>query len=268
MRKGAILLLTLSLVLMACRGSAAEITVPVDERLAAPASVTVTTISAAPTTMAERDPFPVTVSSDLGPVEIAARPRRIVSLSATATEMLYAIGAAGQMIATDLTSNYPDEANSTPKLDSFNFSVEEVAALDPDLVILAFDFQGETEALASLEIPFLLLGPPADLEAAFSQLENVGLAIGHPAEAEALAGTLAAEAANIVGSAAGIAGVTVYHEVDETLYTASSSSFIGDLYQRLGLVNVADAADAGGPFPQLSAEFIVDQNGGDRAPLI
>ena len=51
-----------------------------------------------------------------------------------------------------------------------------------------------------------------------------------------------------------------FHEVDETLYTATSASFIGDLYQRLGLVNIADAADVGGPFPQLSAEFIVDQN--------
>jgi len=174
--------------------------------------------------------------------------------------MLYAVGAAEQVVATDLTSNYPAAATNTPKLDSFNFSVEEVAALDPDLVVLAFDFQGETASLTTLEIPFLLLGPPVNLESAFAQLESVGRATGHSAEAEALAAGLAAEVEEIVGSADAIRDSTVYHEVDETLYTATSSSFIGDLYQRLGLVNIADAVDAGGPFPQLAAEFIVDQN--------
>jgi iron complex transport system substrate-binding protein len=239
----------LSIVLVSCRASAAQ--------------TTTTTATPSPSTTpvrAEDETFPVTVPTDLGPVEIGTRPARIVSLSATATEMLYAVGAGEQVVATDLTSDYPDAAGTTPKLDSFNFSVEEVAALDPDLVILAFDFQGEAAALATLDIPFLLLGPPLDLESAFSQLVSVGLATGHASEAEDIAGGLAAEVADIVRSAAAIEGVTVYHEVDETLYTATSGSFIGDLYRRLGLVNIADKADLGGPFPQLSAEFIVDQN--------
>ena len=265
MRKGAILLSILTLTLVSCRASTVDTTALVGEPVATTAPTTTTSSPVAATgpsttVMAEDEAFPVAVPSDLGRVDVENRPDRIVSLSATATEMLYAVGAADQVVATDLTSNYPAAATTTRKLDSFNFSVEEVAALDPDLVILAFDFQGETAALATLEIPFLLLGPPVDLESAFAQLESIGLATGHGPEAHALANALADEVAEVVRSAAPIKGVTVYHEVDETLYTATSASFIGDLYQRLGLVNIADEADVDGPFPQLSAEFIVDQN--------
>ena len=204
--------------------------------------------------------FPSTVQTDVGPVTIAAEPQRIVSLSASHTEMLYALGVDDRIVATDLTSNYPPAARDTVKLDSFSFNIEEVAALDPDLVILAFDFQGETAALAALNIPFLLLGPPPTIEEAFSQIRNVGAAVGRPLEARTLTDGLVAELDRIKGSSARLRGVTIFHEVDETLYSASSDSFIGNLYTRLGLVNIADSAGVGGPFPQLSAEFIVDQD--------
>lgn len=241
MRRGAILLLALSLVLVSCRISATETTVAAEE----PAAASL---------------FPVAIETDLGQVSIASEPSKVVSLSATATEMLYAVGAGGQVVATDLTSNFPAEADATMKIDSFNFNAEEVAALDPDLVVLAFDFQGETEALAALGIPFLLLGPPADLESALSQLLNVGLATGHPEEAASLTSGLAAEVDALVAAAGPLRGTTIYHEVDEALYSASSASFIGDIYYRLGLVNIADGVESAGPFPQLSAEFIVDQD--------
>lgn len=241
MRRSALLLLALSLVLVSCQASAAETTVPTTE--AGAVSV-----------------FPASVETDLGTVDIETQPSRIVSLSATGTEMLYALGAGGQVIATDLTSNFPEEATATAKLDSFNFNAEEVAALDPDLVILAFDFQGEGEALAALGIPFLLLGPPLDLEGALSQILNVGIATGRGEEAAVLAADLAAEIDALVAAAAPVRGVKIYHEVDETLYSATSGSFIGNIYQRLGLENIADRVDGAGPFPQLSAEFIVTQD--------
>ncbi|MGI9648093.1 MAG: ABC transporter substrate-binding protein [Acidimicrobiia bacterium] len=204
--------------------------------------------------------FPVSVETDLGPVTIEAQPSRIVSLSATATEMLYAVGAGPQVVATDLTSNFPDEALTTAKLDSFSFNAEEVAALNPDLVILAFDFQGEGEALAALSIPFLMLGPPGDLEGALSQLLNVGIATGRGEEAGVMVSDLASEVDELVAAAGSIDGVTIYHEVDETLYSATSDSFIGNIYDRLGLVNIADGVEAAGPFPQLTAEYIVAQD--------
>jgi iron complex transport system substrate-binding protein len=52
--------------------------------------------------------------------------------------------------------------------------------------------------------------------------------------------------------------LTYYHELDKNLYTATSSTFIGQLYKQLGMDNIADAADKEGTgYPQLSAEYVV-----------
>ncbi len=227
---------------------------------AAPTTTTAapTTTTAAPTTTTTAVAgFPVTIPADNGDVTIEARPERIVSLSSTHTEVLYAIGAGARIVATDLTSNHPAAANETPKLDSFNFNVEEVAGFDPDLVILAFDFQGESEQLAALGIAHLVLGPPSDVGGMLDQIVAVGRATGDEDEAVDLASDLADRMDAIVARAGGVAGVSFFHEVDETLYSTTSASFLGDVYARLGLVNIADEADPGNPFPQLSPEFII-----------
>lgn len=258
LRKSALLLALLALLLTACRASTTETTVPEAEP-----AVSTTTTAPRPTTTTTGAPppeFPVQVPTDSGNVRIPAEPQRIVSLSATHTEMLYAIGAGTRVVATDITSNFPAAALETAKLDSFNFNIEEVAALDPDLVIIAFDFQGEGEALETLGIPFLLLGPPSTFLDALTQIEDVGLAVGRGEAAFLLARQMAAEAIDLIDASAPIGGITFFHEVDETLYSATSESFVGDLYRMLGLSNIADSAGVAGQFPQLSAEYIVDQD--------
>ncbi|MFQ5947507.1 MAG: ABC transporter substrate-binding protein [Acidimicrobiia bacterium] len=200
--------------------------------------------------------FPVTV----GGVTIPARPERIVSLSATHTEMLYAVGAGPEVVATDLFSNFPPDAEQTEKVDSFNLSVEAVAALEPDLVILAFDPGEVVAGLELLGIPALLFDAAATLEDAYIQMEEVGAASGHAAEAAQLVATLQREIDAIVSQIQRpVPAFTYYHELDQTLFTATSSTFIGELYGLLGMENVADPADEDGfGFPQLSAEFLID----------
>ncbi len=191
----------------------------------------------------------------------AGAPQRIVSLSATHTEMLYAIGAAEQIAGTDLTSNYPPAAEETPKVDSFNFDVEEVAAMDPDLVVLAFDFAGEVAALEALSIPTLLLPPPTTLEGAYEQLEQLGTAVGRGDAAAELAASMRAEIDGLIEAAAGEPG-SLFHEVDNTLFSANSSTFIGDVYRRFGFTNIADEVpdEFGSGFVQLSPEFVIDSD--------
>ena len=266
MRRSALIALVLvGALLGACRSTTAAQTIPTSQPTTTTtvplAAAPPTTMAATPTTGEPAAPsFPVTVDTDLGAVTLAGQPSRIVSLSATHTEMLYAVGAGDQVVGTDLTSNFPPEAETTAKVDAFSFSVEEVVALEPDLVILAFDFQGESEALEALDIPFLLLGPPSTLEGAFAQLLVVGAATGHLGESSRLAENLVAGVAELTDAAAPIRGITIYHEVDDLLYSASSESFIGDLYRRLGLINIADGVEGGGAFPQLTAEFILAED--------
>ncbi|HVM64854.1 MAG TPA: ABC transporter substrate-binding protein [Acidimicrobiales bacterium] len=202
--------------------------------------------------------FPVTVTAANGSVTVPARPSRILSLSATATEMLYAIGAGSQVVGVDKYSTDPPNAPRT------NFDgtegAESYVPLHPDLVVVAFDSGGKLSSeLAALKVPALVLPPATTIDDTYSQFTLLGRVTGHAAEAAQEDATIRQKLDAITASVGTRAkGLTYYHEVDNTLYTATSKTFIGALYARLGMVNVADAADhSGSGYPQLSAEYLV-----------
>ncbi len=187
-------------------------------------------------------------------------PVRIVSLSPTATEMMFAIGAGDQLIAIDDQSNYPAEALELPnELSGFEPNVEAIAALEPDLVLIGGDFTGLGAQLDALDIAWWD-GPAAlIIDDSYRQIEELGDATGNSEAADALVKEMQAGIDEIVLATPELAGpLSIYHELDPTLYSADSTTFIGELYSLLGLENIADAAegDSGG-FPQLNAEFIV-----------
>ncbi|HSQ37464.1 MAG TPA: ABC transporter substrate-binding protein [Acidimicrobiia bacterium] len=198
--------------------------------------------------------FPVEVEG----TRIPAAPQRIVSAGASHTEILYAIGAGRQIVATDQFSDYPSAAAATPKLDAFNLGVEAVASFDPDLVVLSFD-PGDLQAgLTALGIPTLLLAPPATLEDVYGQIRALGEASGHPGEASALVVEMADEVARLTAALPEQPSApTYYYELDPTLYSLTSRTFVGGLLAMLGLGNIADAADDGTGYPQLSAEYVL-----------
>lgn len=203
--------------------------------------------------------FPVTVASADGNIAIKTRPTRIMSLSASATQMLYAIGAGPQVVAVDEYSTYPSKAPRTD-LTGYETSAESYLPYHPDLVILAFEESPTVVSqLAALGIPTLLLPPATTVAGTYDQLHELGLATGHVSAAGTEVANVKAQLSAIVASTGGKAkGVTYYQEVDPTLYTATSHTFIGALYARLGMVNVADAAgSAGDGYPQLSAEYLL-----------
>jgi iron complex transport system substrate-binding protein len=206
--------------------------------------------------------FPVIVVDPTGSMTIFERPQRIVSLSATHTEMLYAIGAGDQIAATDLTSDFPPEARDTPKVDSFAFNLEQVLALQPDLVIVAFDFSGEVEALEGAGVNALLLPPAGDVAEMLLQLNLIGTATGNAPAARGEADRLRTAIDGLIDVYRTDEALTFYHEVDSTLFSVNSATLLGGIYESFGLVNIADAApdEFGSGFPQLSAEFILESD--------
>jgi iron complex transport system substrate-binding protein len=201
--------------------------------------------------------YPLTVETSQGTITVDDRPERIVSLSPTATEMLFAIGAGGQVAAVDSNSNYPKEAPTTD-LSAYEPNLEAIAGYKPDLVVYSDD-PGELAAgLGKLGIPALAQPAAKGLEDTYAQLDQLGRATGHAAEAGQLTATMRAEVAKITAASRPERPLTYYHELDKNLYTATSKTFIGQLYGQLGLKNIADAADkdASG-YPQLSAEYVV-----------
>ena len=214
-------------------------------------------IAAEATTTTEAAAFPVTV----GDLTLNAEPQRIVSMSATATEMLFAIGAGDKVIAVDNFSNYPAPTAEVEKVDAYQPNVEAISALEPDLVIISYDPGNLVEQLNALSIPVFAAYAVSNLDGAYEQLEQLGALTGRLAEAVQLSATMQAEIAEIV---AGVTKtdppLTYFYELDPTLYTITSNTFVGGVMASLGLVSVADGVEAGNDYPQLSAEVLVNKD--------
>jgi iron complex transport system substrate-binding protein len=208
---------------------------------------------------AEEAAFPVTIDAANGEVTIEQPPEAIVSLSASATEMLFAIGAGDQVVAVDSTSDYPAGVPTTD-LSAFEPNVEAIAGFDPDLVVASDDINALVGGLEALGIPVLLATAAVTLEDSYTQIEQLGAATGHVGEAAELVGQMQTDIDEIVDGLPDVdEPLTYYHELDDTFFSVTSGTFIGELYGLAGLENIADEAEGGvdALYPQLSAEFIV-----------
>jgi iron complex transport system substrate-binding protein len=194
------------------------------------------------------------------PFTVDARPERIVSLSPSATEGLFAVGAGEQVIAVDEFSDHPAEAPTTD-LSGFTPNVEAIVALDADLVVVSYDPGDLVASLAATGVPVLVLDAAVDLEDVLRQLTILGTVTGNVDSATEVVADLELRIANVLAGTPTLdVPLTYFHELDDTLFTVTSRTFVGSVYGLLGLVNVADAADPDGAafgYPQLSAEFLL-----------
>ncbi len=204
--------------------------------------------------------FPVTVTAFGNNVTITHRPTAIISLSASATEMLYAVGAGDQVKAVDQYSNYPPQAPKT-KLSGLEPNLESLIADKPDLVIIDADRSGLDKRLTSLGVPLLMLPAAAKLDDVYAELETVGTATGHASEGKQEATKVRTQIQRIAASVQQPAKPrTYYYELDPNYYSVTSDTFVGRVFALLGLKSIGDkakdAVSAGG-YPQLSAEYII-----------
>jgi iron complex transport system substrate-binding protein len=191
----------------------------------------------------------------------AATPHRIISLSPTATESLFAIGAGKQVIAVDDQSDYPKRAPKTT-LSGYTPNVEAIAGYRPDLVVLSGDANDVVSGLRKLDIRVLVQPAAKDLAGAYAEIKQLGAITGHRKSAGALVTRMKRRIAKSIASVPK-RRLAVYHELDPTYYSATSKTFIGRIYKLFGLGNIADAADSSASgYPQLSAEYIVSSNPG------
>ncbi|HWO59134.1 MAG TPA: ABC transporter substrate-binding protein [Umezawaea sp.] len=209
-----------------------------------------------PSTPSATADFPVT----FGSLTLAERPTRIVVLSPSATEMLFAIGAGGQVEAADDNSTYPAEAPRSA-LSGFQPNAEAIAGHDPDLVVISDDLNQIVDQLGKLKIPVYLAGPARTLDDTYTQISDLGRLTGHVSEASDVVTRMKNDIAKTIADVPRRQDKpTYYYELDQTLYSVTGQTFIGKLFDQIGLVNVADAVDPGQAstgYPQLSAEFLL-----------
>ena len=194
-------------------------------------------------------------------VQIAwSKPDRIISLSPTATEMLFAIGAGGNVVAVDSHSNFPKDAPLT-KLSALEPNLEAIASYKPDLVIIAFEIGNLKVDLNAVGIEVLMLPATPTVEDALKQILEIGDITGNEENAEKLVVKIRSQIKTISLQREGKPKFSVYHELDENYYSPSTWSFLGNIYDILGFKNIADEADtAKTGYPKLSAEYIMVSN--------
>lgn len=203
--------------------------------------------------------FPATVETGAqgakATITLKQKPSSIVSLSPSATEMLYAVGAGDQVKAVDDQSNYPKDAPRT-KLSGFQPNVEAILGYEPDLVVTADAPPDMVAGLKKVGVPTLSLPAPADLDGMYDEIERLGEATGHADEADKTVAKVKTDLKKVVADAPKVTGKTYFHELDDTLYTAKGNTLMGQVYGLFGLKNIADKAK-GGDYPQLNDEYVV-----------
>jgi iron complex transport system substrate-binding protein len=216
--------------------------------------------AASPTPATPAADFPVTVTrSDGRELTIAEAPQRIASLSPAATEVLYAVGAGPQVVATDLQSDYPPEAASTTKLDAFQPNLEAIAAVEADLIVIANNQDDVVQALDRLGKTVLFLKVPDTIDGVIWQVQLLASATGHAEEGERLAGEMEGRIEAVTSKLTDVEqGPRVYHELDNTFFTVAPNSFVGDFYNLLKAQNIAEGAATA--YPQLTQEEILDRD--------
>ncbi|MHB1208736.1 MAG: ABC transporter substrate-binding protein [Acidimicrobiales bacterium] len=205
-------------------------------------------------------------------------PQCIVSLSPSATETLYAIGAGAQVQAVDQDSNYPAQAKrlaARHKINALSPSVEALLGIcavtsthpssKPDLVVISYNANSIQQQLSAQGVKVVMQDAPTSVSGALAQIRQLGQLTGHAARADALAASMQRRISADIASVPAHSSkkISVYYEISANpYYSLTSSTFVGTLLKSVGLVNIADAdatsADAG--YPQLNAEYIVSSN--------
>ncbi|MGH8994781.1 MAG: ABC transporter substrate-binding protein, partial [Acidimicrobiales bacterium] len=170
---------------------------------------------------------------------------------------LYAIGAGSQVVGVDKFSTYPPNAPRT-SFTGNESSAEDYLPERPDLVVLFNDANNLVGQLNKLHIPVLVAPAATTIGQADRQIVELGAATGHEANARREVSAVDSDLDRVVGSVDGRGhGATYYVELDQTYYSATSKTFIGALFNRFGMVNIADPAGHGSDYPQLSAEYVL-----------
>jgi iron complex transport system substrate-binding protein len=187
---------------------------------------------------------------------IDAAPRRIVSLAPNLTEVLFTLGAGGQVAGVTRYCDFPPEAATRAKIGGFlDPDIERIRDLAPDLVIA---FRGNPlerlDRLEKLGLRVFILDIGYRLTEIPRLVEKIGAIVGRPAEAAALIRTMNAKA-GLVAAALGSGAVRprIFLKLQgEGLWTCGRESYFTDLIEKAGGTSVTSG------FPKNWLEYGVE----------
>lgn len=183
-----------------------------------------------------------------------APPAHIVSLLPSLTETVCALGACDRLVGVDRYSNWPESVNRLQRLGGgLDPNVEAVIALKPDVVLIG------TSSRASVRLRALGVKVVAFEPKTRAAMRRATLRLGELLQVGGAAELLARIDAGVQAAADSVPaparGQSVYYEVTPAPHAAGRGTFIDELIQALGLVNIIDARL--GPYPRINPELVV-----------
>jgi cobalamin transport system substrate-binding protein len=209
----------------------------------------------------------MTFTDDLGDtIELAGTPQRIVSLSPSMTEILFAIDAGGQLIGRDEYSIYPEQALAVTNIGAIwdELPSEAILALEPDLVLAAqIISEDQVTTLHDLGLNVYWQANPTSYEELWDNLRDIGRLTGHEAETDSLIANLETRVKAVQEKTASVSDrPSVFYELDATdpsnPWTAGSGTFIDYIIAQAGGTNAASALQ--GDYAQISSEQLIAVN--------
>ena len=185
---------------------------------------------------------------------------KIISLSTTHTEIIQSLEAENTLVGVDAFSevDFPVEI-----IDAYTVTAEELVPLNPDIVIIAFDFNGIVEGLKAQEINYVLLPPAKNLDDVYAQISTIGDIVNKKNEASSTIRDMKLEINRIINNS-NYQDVNVYHEIGYSygIYSVNSESLIGEIYNLLGVTNIANSEEDpyGSGYPALSEEMVIESD--------
>ncbi|MDA2970499.1 MAG: ABC transporter substrate-binding protein [Actinomycetota bacterium] len=185
---------------------------------------------------------------------------KIVSLSTTHTEIIDSLGAAENLVGID--SFYQTDL-PIKRIDAYTVSAEDLKPLDPDLVVIAFDFNNIIEGLEKNNINYIVLPPAKNLEEVYFQIQKVGELVQKEQTASFIVDEMKTKINSLIKNN-NFGKVSVFHEIGYSygLYTVNQNALIGDIYNTLGVTNIAnlEVDIYGSGYPQYTDKKVIEAN--------
>ncbi len=185
-------------------------------------------------------------------------PQRIVSLSPSSTEILFALGAGDRVVGVTSYCDYPEEARKVEKIGDYDEpNMELIRKVQPDVVLAGYVKEETAEALEKMGIP-VIITEAEDFDTIYHSIKLVGEITGTAAEAEAIVNGMKSKIAEIQTKYKDKEKPRVFYLVwKDPLFTAGSKTFINDVIKAAGGINVAEKVEG---WANYSAEEMIKDN--------
>lgn len=185
-------------------------------------------------------------------------PEKIVSLSPSNTEILFALGVGDRVVGVTSYDDYPEEALKVEKVGTFEGpNLELIKKVQPDVVLAGYIQEDTVKTLEGMGIP-VIVTEAESFEAIYQSIELIGRITGADAKAEEITAGMKNKVAEIEAKTKDKKKPTVFYVVwADPLTTAGSKTFINDVIKAAGGINVAEKVES---WAKYSAEELIKDN--------